>query len=66
MRKLANAVAGTRLPYLIDWRKELPLSGETSVVFRDEAFADDVAKINLTAILQQHGIAQVRSLQHGA
>ncbi len=32
------------------------------LVFRDSAFADDVAKTNLTAILQQHGLANVRSL----
>ena len=32
------------------------------VVFRDSAFADDVAKTNLTAILQQHGLENVRSL----
>lgn len=44
------------------WHKELSPAGETSVVFRDSAFADDVAKTNLTAILQQHGIGNVRSL----
>jgi adenine-specific DNA-methyltransferase len=32
------------------------------VVFRDAAFEDDVAKTNLTAILAQHGLANVRSL----
>jgi adenine-specific DNA-methyltransferase len=37
-------------------------AGETTVVFRDSAFADDVAKTNLTAILQQHGLEAVRSL----
>jgi adenine-specific DNA-methyltransferase len=44
------------------WHKELAPSGETTVVFRDSAFADDVAKTNLTAILQQHSLAQIRSL----
>jgi hypothetical protein len=29
---------------LIAWHKELAPAGETSVVFRDSAFADDVAK----------------------
>ena len=33
-----------------------------TVVFRDSAFADDVAKTNLTAILHQHGLETVRSL----
>jgi adenine-specific DNA-methyltransferase len=44
------------------WHKELKPAGETTVVFRDSAFADDVAKSNLTAILQQHGLETVRSL----
>lgn len=35
---------------------------ETRLVFRDSAFADDVAKTNLTAILEQHGLTNVRSL----
>jgi adenine-specific DNA-methyltransferase len=47
---------------IADWRKELAPAGETTVVFRDDAFADDVAKTNLTAILQQHGLDNVRSL----
>ena len=44
------------------WHKELAPAGDTTVVFRDSAFTDDVAKTNLTAILQQHGLATVRSL----
>ena len=44
------------------WHKDLVPAGETMVVFRDSAFADDVAKTNLTAILQQHGLENVRSL----
>ena len=44
------------------WHKELAPAGETTVVFRDSAFADDVAKTNLSAILQQHGLDNVRSL----
>jgi adenine-specific DNA-methyltransferase len=47
---------------IVAWHKELDPAGETSVVFRDSAFADDVAKTNLTAILQQHGLENVRSL----
>jgi len=34
----------------------------TTSVFRDSAFADDVAKTNLAAILQQHGLEIIRSL----
>lgn len=47
---------------MIAWRKELAPPGDTTVVFRDSAFADDVTKTNLTAILQQHGLSNVRSL----
>lgn len=47
---------------LVAWHQELAPAGETSVVFRDSAFADDVAKTNLAAILAQHGLENVRSL----
>lgn len=47
---------------IITWYKELATAGDTTCVFRDSAFADDVAKTNLTAILEQHGIQNVRSL----
>lgn len=47
---------------LVEWHKQLAPVGETQVVFRDSAFGDDVAKTNLSAILQQHGLENVRSL----
>jgi len=47
---------------IADWHKPLASAGETTVVLRDSAFADGVAKTNLTAILQQHGLENVRSL----
>jgi adenine-specific DNA-methyltransferase len=47
---------------IVEWHQELNPAGETTVVFRDSAFADDVAKTNLTAILEQHGLETVRSL----
>lgn len=47
---------------IIAWNKELAPAGDTTCVFRDSAFADDVAKTNLAAILEQHGIQNVRSL----
>jgi len=47
---------------IIDWYKELEPASDTQVVFRDSAFANDIAKTNMTAILEQHGIAHVRSL----
>ena len=47
---------------IVAWHEELAPAGDTTCVFRDSAFADDVAKTNLAAILAQHGIANVRSL----
>lgn len=44
------------------WHNELEPAADTQVVFRDSAFADDIAKTNMTAILEQNGIAHVRSL----
>ena len=47
---------------IVEWRKALAPAGDTTCVFRDSAFADDVAKTNLAAILEQNGIATVRSV----
>ena len=47
---------------IVAWHKQLAPAGETSVVLRDSAFADDVAQTNLTAFLQQHGLENIRSL----
>ena len=62
---------------IVTWHKELapPPAVDSSaplekpakfdpplVVFRDTAFADDVAKSNLTEILKQHSLTDVRSL----
>lgn len=47
---------------IAEWHKQLAPAGETTCVFRDSAFADDVAKTNLAAILDQYGLKNVRSL----
>jgi adenine-specific DNA-methyltransferase len=47
---------------IVEWRKALAPAGDTTCVFRDSAFTDDVAKTNLAAILEQNGIATLRSL----
>ena len=47
---------------IVAWRKELAPAGDTTCVFRDSAFENDIAKSNLAAILEQHGIANLRSL----
>lgn len=70
MACLAEQITGEQVEPLaqgiIDWHKELAPAGpsgkETTCVFRDSAFENDVAKTNLTAILEQHGIQNVRSL----
>ena len=47
---------------IVEWHKSLSPAGDTTCIFRDSAFESDVAKSNLAAILEQHGIKQVRSL----
>lgn len=47
---------------IVEWSRTLQTAGEVTCVFRDSAFENDVAKTNLAAILEQHGIAKVRSL----
>ena len=47
---------------LAAWRAEQGTAGDTTAIFRDSAFENDVAKSNLAAILEQHGVAKVRSL----
>jgi len=47
---------------IIAWHKEQAPSGDTTIVFRDSAFANDIAKTNLTAILEQSGLGNVRSI----
>lgn len=63
---LATAIAADDVDALaqgiVAWHKELAPAGDTTCVFRDSAFADDVAKTNMAAILEQHGIRNVRSL----
>ena len=59
---IAQADVETLALGLVAWHKALKPAGETTIVFRDSAFANDVAKTNLTAILRQHGLATVRSL----
>ena len=63
---LAESIASDEVEPLglgiADWQAELEPAGDTTVVFLDSAFADDVAKTNLTAILEQRGLGNVRSL----
>lgn len=44
------------------WREELAPEVDSTVVFRDSAFADDIAKTNVAEILKQHGFVKIESL----
>jgi adenine-specific DNA-methyltransferase len=63
---LASAIAREDVDALacgiVDWQAELAPTGDATCVFRDSAFADDVAKTNLAATLDQHGLKRLRSL----
>ncbi|WP_231736839.1 site-specific DNA-methyltransferase [Stutzerimonas nosocomialis] len=47
---------------IVAWHKAQAPASDSTCVFRDSAFADDIAKTNLAAILNQAGIKSVRSL----
>lgn len=47
---------------IADWYDTLSPAGESTVVFLDSAFADDVVKTNLAETLKQRGLENVRSL----
>jgi len=47
---------------MIAMHQSLSPAGDTTIVFRDSAFLDDVTKTNLTAILNQYGLTNIRSL----
>jgi adenine-specific DNA-methyltransferase len=47
---------------IVAWHRALAPAGDTTCVFRDGGFVDDITKTNLAAILQQHGLQTVRSL----
>ncbi len=63
---LANSISASEVEAvaagIVSWHKELEPAGDSTVVFRDSAFADDVAKTNMAAILAQNGLENVRSL----
>jgi adenine-specific DNA-methyltransferase len=59
---IARALVEGLAKGIVEWRKDLAPAVDTRVVFKDSGFADDVAKTNMAAILNQNGIADVRSL----
>ena len=60
--KIGNEDASPLAFGLASLRHELAPAGECTVVFKDAGFADDVAKTNMSCILEQQGIENVRSI----
>ncbi len=63
---LAKSINGKDVDALAEgianWHAILGNTDNTTVVFRDSAFVNDIAKINCTEILSQRGIRNVRSI----
>jgi adenine-specific DNA-methyltransferase len=60
--EIAEGEAAPLAEGIAAWRKELAPAGETTCIFRDSGFENDVAKTNLVATLEQHGLGNVKSL----
>ena len=60
--KINDAEAEKLALGIAEWYEELGMDNDSTCVFRDSAFASDMAKTNLSIILKQHGILHVRSL----
>ena len=61
-KQMDRATAETIALGIVSWWRELTPATHPTVVCRDSAFADDVAKSNMVAVLQQSGISNIRSL----
>lgn len=61
-KSLNNDAIETVSQGIITWHQELAPASDTQVFFRDSAFANDITKSNMVAILEQSGIAHVRCL----
>jgi adenine-specific DNA-methyltransferase len=61
-QQLSRDEAQTLGTELVAWRRQLEPVGDTTCIFRDSAFVDDVAKVNLILLLAHHGLTQVRTL----
>ena len=66
MTCLSETIEGSEVDELalgiVSWRDEMNDPEDLTVVFRDSAFKDDVAKANMTEVLKQFDIKDVRSL----
>jgi adenine-specific DNA-methyltransferase len=63
---LAESIAHADIEPLADgiaaWHAALAPAADVLCVFRDSAFDDDVAKVNFTSLLEQHGLKNIRSV----
>ena len=63
---LSESIKGSEVDDLVlgiaAWRDEMGGTDDLTVVFRDSAFEDDVAKTNVVEVLRQYEIKDVRSL----
>ena len=63
---LAESIEGSEVDEvalgIVSWRDERNEAEDVTVVFRDSAFKDEVAKANMTEILKQYDVKDVRSL----
>ena len=63
---LAESIEGSEVDEvalgIVSWRDEMNEAEDVTVVFRDSAFKDEVAKANMTEILKQYDVKDVRSL----
>ena len=60
--QLSYEEAGAVADGIVDWRKELGNPADSTVFFRDDAFTDDVGKVNCAELLKQRGILDLRCL----
>jgi len=61
-KRIASEEAEPLASGIADWHAQAKHEGETTVIFRDSAFVNDIAKTNTAAILNQRGLKNVRSL----
>jgi adenine-specific DNA-methyltransferase len=47
---------------IVAWREELGVVGDVNCIFKDSAFDNDVAKTNMSSILEQAGFTRIQSL----
>jgi adenine-specific DNA-methyltransferase len=60
--RIAQANVEALAEGIIAWREELGVVGDVNCIFRDSAFDNDVAKSNMSSILEQAGFTKIQSL----